>query len=99
GPGSGGASPPETSLLRKPPKKTSDRTPTFRFSSDQAKAGFECKLDGKPFKACSSPFTTRRLSLGHHSFKVRAVLGAGDLVDDSPAAYSFRVVKKLASGR
>ena len=42
---------------RKPAKKGHDRTPTFRFSSDMASATFECKLDGKPFKACRSPFT------------------------------------------
>jgi hypothetical protein len=93
GPGGGGGAP-QTLLRRKPPKKTSDRTPTFRFSSDNSKATFQCKLDGKPFRACRSPFTARRLGFGKHTFRVRAVLGGGDLVDSSPASFAFRVVRK-----
>jgi hypothetical protein len=93
GPGGGGSAP-QTTLRRKPPKKTADRTPTFRFSSDEDRATFECKLDGKPFRACRSPFTARKLRFGRHTFKVRAVLGGGDLVDASPASFSFRVVQK-----
>jgi hypothetical protein len=93
GPGPGGSSAPQTTLKRKPPKKTSDRTPTFRFSSDNGKASFECKLDGKPFRACRSPFTARKLGFGRHTFKVRAKTANG-LVDSSPASYAFRVVKK-----
>ena len=78
---------------RKPAKKSHDRTPTFRFSSDMAGATFECKLDGRPFKACRSPFTARRLCFGHHTFRVRAVLGDGDLVD-APRRFAFQVLKK-----
>ena len=55
-----------------PRKKTSDRTPTFRFASSEAGSTFQCKLDGKPFRRCRSPFTTKPLALGPHTFKVRA---------------------------
>jgi hypothetical protein len=92
-PGGGGGGAPQTTLRRKPPRKTADRTPTFRFSSDQSEASFECRLDGKPFRACRSPFTTRKLGFGRHTFRVRATIGSGDLVDATPAAFSFRVVK------
>jgi hypothetical protein len=94
GPGGGGGSAPQTTLRGKPAKKGHDRTPTFRFSADMPSATFECKLDGKPFRACRSPFTAGKLGFGHHTFRVRAVLGGGDLVDASPASFSFRVVKK-----
>ena len=85
---------PQTTLRRKPPKRTTDRTPTFRFTSNQSGATFECRLDSKPFRACRSPFTTKKLSFGGHTFKVRAVLGAGGQVDGSPASFTFKVLRK-----
>lgn len=84
---------PQTILRHKPPKKTSDRTPTFRFGSNESKSTFQCKIDGKAFKACRSPFTSKALALGHHIFKVRARDRSGKL-DRSPASYRFKVVAK-----
>lgn len=89
--GSGGA--PQTKLRRKPPQRTSDRTPTFRFSSDEPGSRFQCKLDRKPFRLCRSPFTSKRLGLGPHTFKVRARDASG-LLDRSPASYRFTVIEK-----
>jgi len=83
---------PQTTLRRKPPKRTTDRTPSFRFGADEQKARFQCKLDGKAYRACRSPFTAKRLAFGPHTFKVRAI-GSGSLADPSPASYRFRVVK------
>ncbi len=96
GPQSQSGRPPRTTLERKPAKRTRDRTPTFRFDSNEAKARFECKLDGGRFKSCRSPFTTRRLQLGRHSFKVRARDSSGK-ADPSPAAYSFKVIPRDVS--
>jgi hypothetical protein len=93
GTGGRGRGAPQTTLKRKPPHKIHDRTPTFRFGSDEQGSTFQCKLDGKPFRACKSPFTTKRLALGQHTFKVRARDESGKL-DPSPASYSFRVVAK-----
>ncbi len=84
---------PQTTLRRKPGKTTRDRTPTFRFASDEPGSTFQCKLDGKPFRSCRSPFTTKRLTLGRHTFKVRARDDSGKL-DPSPASYGFKVVAK-----
>jgi hypothetical protein len=91
--GSRGA--PQTTLQRKPPRKTRDRTPTFRFTADEAGSTFRCKLDSKPFKACRSPTTTRKLSLGHHTFEVRARDESGKL-DPSAATYTFKVIANRA---
>lgn len=83
---------PQTTITKKPKAKTTDRTPTFKFTSSINPATFECKLDDAAFKSCDSPFTTRKLKLGKHHFKVRAI--AGGVKDPTPARASFKVVKK-----
>lgn len=85
------ASKPNTKISVKPPAKTHDHTPTLRFRSSIAPATFECKLDRRPFKLCRSPFTTKPLSFGRHTIKIRAV--AGGATDPTPAQASFKVVK------
>lgn len=92
GPSPGGGNAPQTIFRHKPPKRTGDRTPTFRFVADDAAVSFECKLDGKPFRACRSPFTTKTLSYGAHRFQVRARDDSGG-VDPTPASARFRVVR------
>jgi hypothetical protein len=84
---------PQTTLRSKPAKTIRDRTPTFRFASSESGSSFQCKLDRKPFRTCRSPFTTKPLSLGKHTFKVRARDDSGKL-DPSPASYGFKVVAK-----
>jgi plastocyanin len=83
--------PPETRITTKPKAKTADRTPTLKFSSASSGASFECQVDGTAFRACRSPLTTKVLSFGKHTVKVRAVLG--DVQDPTPATVSFKVVK------
>ncbi len=83
----------QTKLGRKPPKKTHDRTLTFRFQSNEESSSFQCKLDRKPYRSCRSPFTTKTLGLGRHTFEVRARDASGNL-DPSPASYAFRVIAK-----
>jgi hypothetical protein len=90
--GAGAPGTPQTKLRKRPPQRTSDRTPTFRFASDEEGVSFECRLDRKPFRACRSPFTTRRLSLGPHAFRVRAHDASG-LADPTPVLDTFRVVR------
>jgi hypothetical protein len=69
---------------------SSDRTPTFGFSSNESSASFQCKVDGGSFASCSSPRTTSSLSNGSHTFQVRAKDTANNL-DPSPASRSFTV--------
>jgi hypothetical protein len=82
---------PRTALRKAPAKRTRDRTPTFRFGSDQGRTSFECKVDAKPFRRCHSPFTTKPLKLGKHTFKVRARSDQG-ILDRSPAAFTFTIL-------
>jgi hypothetical protein len=67
-------------------------TPTFRFTSSEPESRFECKLDGKRFRSCASPLTTKRLALGAHRFQVRAV-GHDGAKDLTPASCRFRVIR------
>jgi len=62
----------------------------FKFVSDEAGSTFECKLDNKPFKSCTSPRTVKRLDEGKHRFRVRAVDAAGNL-DPTPDKDKFKV--------
>jgi hypothetical protein len=75
----------------KPPGRTRDRTPTIRFRATSPGATFQCKLDNAPFKACRSPFTTKKLTYGKHVLLVRATTNGS--VDPTPAAIRFRVAK------
>jgi hypothetical protein len=85
-------SPPDTTITAGPSGRTKDRTPTFRFRSDQTGVTFQCKLDTKPYRACTSPFTTARLAFGKHTLQVRAV-GAGG-PDATPARRAFKVIRR-----
>jgi hypothetical protein len=85
--------PPQTSFTSGPGSRTTDRTPTFGFSSSEGGGNFYCKLDGGAFRLCVSPKTTKRLAYGRHGFYVKALDISGN-VDASAAAYSFKVVKR-----
>ena len=82
--------PPATRLLKTPRKRASSRLARFRFSSNQPGSRFECRLDRKRFRRCRSPFA-RKVSLGRHVFRVRAVSAAG-LADPTPAVFRWTVV-------
>ena len=66
-----------------------NRRPTFRFSSPDLDATFACRLDSGPYKPCRSPRTTRRLTNGPHTFRVRATDPNG--TDPTPAVRRFAV--------
>ncbi len=83
---------PQTRISRGPGKLTSDRTPIFRFASSEDGSTFLCKLDGRKFKRCRSPFTAPRLSLGPHVFRVKARSARG-AVDQSAAIRPFTVTR------
>jgi hypothetical protein len=85
-------SPPSGRLGTHPKKKTTNRRARFTFSSDQAGSSFQCKLDKKPFRGCSSPFV-RTAKPGRHRFKLRAVSPEG-LADPTPAVFRWRVLER-----
>jgi hypothetical protein len=90
---------PPVPLTTKPPTvsirglraKTFARRLKIRFTS-AADSSFRCKIDGKPFKACRSPFETKRLALGAHKFSVIATSATGQT--GPTASKKFRVVRQ-----
>jgi hypothetical protein len=84
--------PPQTTITKKPKRKTKARKAKFRFSSDEPNSTFECKLGRKAFKTCTSTFK-KRVTVGRHKFEVRAIDAAGN-VDETPAVYKWKVKKR-----
>ena len=78
--------PPETTLTAHPSVFSNNASQSFGFSGDDGRgsgvARFECSTDGDAFAACISP-QSYRLSDGIHTFRVRAIDGAGN-VDPTP---------------
>lgn len=82
---------PDTTISTSPQNRLNGAAALYRFSSNESSVTFQCKVDRKPFKPCTSPFRIRRLREGRHSFKVKATDAAGN-VDATPASDRFRVV-------
>jgi len=83
---------PQTRIVRKPRRRTRDRTPTFRFASTVKRSTYLCKLDRRRFKRCPARFTTPKLRPGRHVLRVKA-RAPGGAVDKTPAIYRFRVIR------
>jgi Tol biopolymer transport system component len=66
------------------------------FSSNEPGSRFECRIDGAPFAACSSPYTTGALADGEHTFDVRAIDSSGNT--GSPASRTFVVATAEPDG-
>jgi hypothetical protein len=81
---------PNTSLGRKPRRKGGSSLAKFTFAADQPGSAFECKLDGRPFAPCRSPFGMR-VTRGRHVFRVRA-LGPAGAPDPTPAVLHWQVL-------
>lgn len=79
---------PTTNITKGPEGRSNDRTPTFRFSSDEKNVTYRCRVDDKSFRTCSNPHTTSELRDGAHTFEVYAVDKDG-LRDRSPAESEF----------
>jgi hypothetical protein len=89
------STPPDTTITAHPADPTSSTSASFSFtgSDDQtppAALTFECKLDSSTFAACISPKSYSGLSLGSHTFAVRAKDAAGN-VDTSPASFTWQI--------
>jgi hypothetical protein len=82
---------PDTLITAKPGKNVKVSTATFRFTSSLAGSKFECRLDKAGWTGCKSPRKLKKLKPGKHTFRVRAI--KGDLIDKTPASYSWTVRK------
>jgi hypothetical protein len=89
------STPPQTTITSGPSGTTSDTTPTFTFSSSQSGSSFRCRFDSQPFAPCSGPGASHTpsspLSLGSHTFQVRAIDKALN-ADPTAANRSFTII-------
>ena len=83
--------PPKTTILSAPGARTTHRNVTITFASSEAGSTFECSVDGTAFAPCQSPRKLHGLTLGKHSFAVRATDPTGN-TDPTPATASWKVV-------
>jgi hypothetical protein len=83
---------PNVKLTKKPAKKLYKEKVKFKFTANEPKVTFQCKLDNGSWKKCSSPYklTVKR---GWHTLQVRATDAAGN-VDPKPAKYQFQRAKR-----
>ena len=81
---------PNTTITSGPPVTSTDRTPTFAFSSTEQGGTFQCRLDNANFASCSSPKTYATQSRALHTFQVQAIDAAGN-VDQTPAVWTFTI--------
>lgn len=70
---------PTAKITKGPKAKSTNTTAKFKFNSNEAGSRFECKLDKGKFKKCKSPKTYKKLKVGKHVFKVRAIDKAGNV--------------------
>jgi uncharacterized delta-60 repeat protein len=82
---------PDSRITKAPRKRSTRRRAKLKFTSTDAAATFECKLDRKPFAPCTSPFV-KRMKRRKHTFKVRATDALGN-VETSPATVRWRVLR------
>jgi hypothetical protein len=94
GPASNGGCPLDTTApqttITKSRIRPARRSATFRFRSSEKGSKFRCKLDRRPFRSCSAPKTYKKLRLGRHTLRVKAIDKAGN-IDRSPAIKRFRI--------
>ncbi len=79
---------PDTTITAMPPATTTSSSATFRFTASELGTTYECSLDGSAFAACNSGITYPNLSVGEHTFRVRAI-DAFDNVESEPASYTW----------
>lgn len=92
---------PDTTITALPTMLSTGTAATFSFNGTgtmSGLAGYQCQLDGKGFTSCTSGQSYTGLSVGQHTFQVRAVNNAGT-VDASPATYSWQVLLTKTAGR
>lgn len=80
--------PPETTITRKPRKRTKQKRPEFEFVSDEIGARFECRYDREPWSGCNPP-KRKKVKVGRHTFRVRAI-DVGGNVDPRPPKERFK---------
>lgn len=83
---------PDTTITSTNPGSTSQTSASFVFNTTPTETGvtYECQLDSGNYAACTSPKSYTGLSVGNHTFSVRATDSTGN-VDATPATQTWTV--------
>ena len=81
--------PPPPTLTSSPANPTNETTASFSFTDAEPGVAFFCQLDGNAYKACTSPKVYPGQSAVTHTFRVKAVDGAGNTGD--PTSFTWRI--------
>jgi hypothetical protein len=84
-----GIAPPAVPTIAHRSVDTEARSATFRFGSATKGATYRCRLDAKPFRACSSPWKITGVKPGKHRLEVEAM--APGRPASAPAVAHFSV--------
>jgi fibronectin type 3 domain-containing protein len=90
------STPPETTITSHPSDPTTSTDASFGFSSTESGSTFQCSLDGAAYASCSSPKTYSGLTVGSHTFNVKATDAAGN-TDLTPATFTWQI-QAVSSG-
>jgi hypothetical protein len=82
---------PDTTVTKKPKRRSASRKAKITFSSTIAGSTFTCRVDGKAATPCTSPYK-KKVKVGKHTVVITATSAAG-IVDPSPAKVKFKVTK------
>ena len=86
--------PPETRITSGPAATTESSDATFSFVADEKRSTFQCRIDSFDWQSCHSPASYTDMSVGDHTFSVRARDRRGN-VDPTPDSRAWTVVSPL----
>jgi hypothetical protein len=83
----------DTTITSGPDSVTDSTDATFTFTATAVGSTYKCSLDNAAFATCITPKTYSSLSGGSHRFQVYATDPSGDLVDPTPAIYTWTIIE------
>src|ERR1022692_4832257 len=89
--------PPTPVITSTPSNPTNETSASFSFTDTETGVSFFCQLDGSAFSACSSPTTYSGLSLGNHTFSVKAQDAAGNQSAAATFSWTIGVMPTVSS--
>ena len=81
---------PNSTITSAPSNPSSSTSASFSFSSTDSNSTFQCQMDNGGYQSCTSPKTYTNLSVGSHTFYVKATDAAGN-TDPTPASYTWTI--------
>ncbi|MBI2060983.1 MAG: hypothetical protein HYT87_14550 [Nitrospirae bacterium] len=82
--------PPDTAISDQPPAVSNQTSATFKFTSPDTAATFQCSTDNGTYSACVSPLVLSVSKDAGHTFAVRSIDPAGN-TDPTPVSYAWSV--------